>query len=104
MAIDHDYQLKLMEIKLKELEMKRKFTDDENDKLKASVKRLEEENELLRGRNMELDAVTSRKLVKLFALKIRKKIYSRKNQLFSFSISAINRVTIETFTRAGIVL
>lgn len=63
MAIDHDYQLKLMEIRLKEMEMKRRFTDDENDKLKASMKRLEEENELLRGRNMESDAMTSRKLV-----------------------------------------
>ncbi|KAG4079692.1 hypothetical protein HA402_009078 [Bradysia odoriphaga] len=61
-AIDHDYQLKLMEIKLKELEMKKAFADDENDKLKATVKRLEDENELLRGRNMELESVSSRKL------------------------------------------
>lgn len=62
-AIDHDYQLKLMEIKLKEMEMQRKFTDDENDKLKKTLRRLEEENETLRNRNMELDSISSRKLV-----------------------------------------
>lgn len=62
-AIDHDYQLKLMELKLKEMEMKRKFTDDENEKLKISNRKLEEENQILRGRSMEFDAVTSRKLV-----------------------------------------
>lgn len=62
-AIDHDYQLKLMELKLKEIEMKRKFTDDENEKLKTSIKRVEEEKELLRGRNIELDTLSSRKLV-----------------------------------------
>lgn len=62
-AIDNDYQLKLMELKLKEMEMKRKFTDDENEKLKTSLKRLEEEKELLRGRNIELDTLSCRKLV-----------------------------------------
>lgn len=62
-AIDHDYQLKVMELKLKEMEMKRKFTDDENEKLKITVKKLEEENQLLRVRNMELETVSNRKLV-----------------------------------------
>lgn len=62
-AIDHDYQLKLMELKLKEMEMKKKFTDDENEKLKTLNKRLEDENEVLKGRNIELDAMYSRKLV-----------------------------------------
>ncbi len=58
-AIDHEYQLKLMEIKLKEMEMQRQFTNDENDKLKAMVKRLDDENQLLRDGHME----TSRRLV-----------------------------------------
>lgn len=62
-AIDHDYQLKVMELKLKEMDMKRKFTDEENEKLKILVKNLEEENQLLRGRNMELETMSNRQLV-----------------------------------------
>lgn len=96
-AIDHDYQLKLMEIKLKEMEMKRKFTDEENDKLKASMKRLEEENELLRGRNMELDAVTSRKLVS-------DSNFKRELDIKFFISSAIHRIEIETFAGTGTIL
>ncbi|KAJ6621434.1 Centrosomal protein of 120 kDa [Pseudolycoriella hygida] len=61
-AIDHDYQLKLMEIKLKEMEMKKKFIDEENETLKMTIRKLEEQNELLRSRNIELDAVSNGKL------------------------------------------
>lgn len=63
--IDHDYKLKLKELKLKEVDMCRRYTDDENEKLKLSLRKLEDENQVLRERNRELDSTLSRKLVNL---------------------------------------
>lgn len=81
--------------------MKKSFTDEENGKLKATVKRLEEDIELLRSRNMELDAVSSRKLVRTFfvgSVVIRSSIQNVKFP------SAINGIEVEPCPGTGIVL